>query len=149
MAHPPSRAWTELQRRGQWVGQCMLNARAPVAQLDRASDFESEGRRFDSCRAYHQIKKLQDGTLDQGATWSSSAGDRTCRYYCGLDLRAAGPDPFTISRSPRLWRSGTRPAAKIVWRRPPGPRDESSATPGSWWSLAGGTPESPRAGSPA
>ncbi len=27
---------------------------APVAQLDRASDFESAGRRFDSCRA-HQI----------------------------------------------------------------------------------------------
>ena len=26
---------------------------APVAQLDRASDFESEGRRFESCRVYH------------------------------------------------------------------------------------------------
>ncbi len=26
--------------------------RAPVAQLDRASDFESAGRRFESCRAY-------------------------------------------------------------------------------------------------
>ena len=25
---------------------------APVAQLDRASDYESEGRRFESCRAY-------------------------------------------------------------------------------------------------
>ena len=25
---------------------------APVAQLDRASDFESAGRRFDSCRAH-------------------------------------------------------------------------------------------------
>src|SRR5438876_980846 len=62
MAHPPSRAWTELQRRGQRVGQCMLNARAPVAQLDRASDFESEGRRFDSCRAYHQIKVFQSAT---------------------------------------------------------------------------------------
>jgi hypothetical protein len=28
-----------------------LASHAPVAQLDRASDFESEGRRFDSCRA--------------------------------------------------------------------------------------------------
>ncbi len=27
--------------------------RAPVAQLDRAPDFESVGRRFESCRAYH------------------------------------------------------------------------------------------------
>ena len=26
---------------------------APVAQLDRALDFESIGRRFESCRAYH------------------------------------------------------------------------------------------------
>ena len=25
---------------------------APVAQVDRASDFESAGRRFESCRAY-------------------------------------------------------------------------------------------------
>ena len=35
----------------------MLNsAHAPVAQLDRAPDFESVGRRFESCRAY-QIQK--------------------------------------------------------------------------------------------
>ncbi len=27
-------------------------SRAPVAQLDRASDFESAGRRFKSCRAH-------------------------------------------------------------------------------------------------
>ncbi len=26
---------------------------APVAQLDRASDFESAGRRFEPCRAHH------------------------------------------------------------------------------------------------
>jgi hypothetical protein len=26
--------------------------KAPVAQLDRAPDFESVGRRFESCRAY-------------------------------------------------------------------------------------------------
>ena len=26
---------------------------APVAQLDRVPDFESEGRRFESCRACH------------------------------------------------------------------------------------------------
>ena len=27
---------------------------APVAQLDRAPDFESVGRRFESCRAYQR-----------------------------------------------------------------------------------------------
>ena len=26
---------------------------APVAQLDRVSDSDSEGHRFDSCRVYH------------------------------------------------------------------------------------------------
>ena len=29
-----------------------LPKNAPVAQLDRAPDFESVGRRFESCRAY-------------------------------------------------------------------------------------------------
>src|SRR3977135_1287729 len=29
----------------------MIHVRAPVAQLDRAPDFESVGRRFESCRA--------------------------------------------------------------------------------------------------
>ncbi len=31
---------------------------APVAQLDRAPDFESVGRPFESGRAYHKIKGL-------------------------------------------------------------------------------------------
>ena len=30
----------------------ILFGHAPVAQLDRAPDFESVGRRFESCRAY-------------------------------------------------------------------------------------------------
>ena len=33
---------------------------APVAQLDRASDFESVGRRFDSCRAHHKNSTLRN-----------------------------------------------------------------------------------------
>src|SRR6266545_761089 len=32
---------------------CCLLALAPVAQLDRASDFGSEGRRFEPCRVHH------------------------------------------------------------------------------------------------
>ena len=31
---------------------------APVAQLDRVSDYESEGRRFESSRARHLFKML-------------------------------------------------------------------------------------------
>jgi hypothetical protein len=32
---------------------------APVAQLDRAFDYESKGRTFESCRAHHKISNLQ------------------------------------------------------------------------------------------
>jgi hypothetical protein len=35
-----------------------FNLSAPVAQLDRAPDFESVGRGFESLRAYHKIKGL-------------------------------------------------------------------------------------------
>ena len=36
---------------------CVKNQYAPVAQLDRVSDYESEGHRFESCRAC-QKKRL-------------------------------------------------------------------------------------------
>ena len=32
---------------------------ASVAQLDRASDSDSEGRRFDSCQAHHVVKPFE------------------------------------------------------------------------------------------
>ncbi len=32
---------------------------APVAQLDRVTDSDSVGRRFDSCRVHHNINDLQ------------------------------------------------------------------------------------------
>ena len=32
---------------------------APVAQLDRAFDYESKGRTFESCRAHHRVNDLQ------------------------------------------------------------------------------------------
>jgi hypothetical protein len=31
---------------------------APVAQLDRAFDYESKGRKFESCRAHHKNQQL-------------------------------------------------------------------------------------------
>ena len=36
-----------------------LPRHAPVAQMDRASDFESEGRGFESLRAYHENGEKQ------------------------------------------------------------------------------------------
>ncbi len=42
----------------------MLNSNcAPVAQLDRAPDFESVGRRFESCRAYQEIQGVMAKAL--------------------------------------------------------------------------------------
>lgn len=35
------------------------NKNVPVAQLDRADDYESSGRRFDPCRAHHIIRILK------------------------------------------------------------------------------------------
>src|ERR1035438_6397153 len=43
-------------RRVQWNGQ--PHKHAPVAQLDRASGYEPEGRVFESPRAHHKIKHL-------------------------------------------------------------------------------------------
>lgn len=34
---------------------------APLAQLDRAADFESEGRRFESCMAHHIMERCPSG----------------------------------------------------------------------------------------
>ena len=39
-------------------------AHALVAQLDRASDFESEGREFESLRARHKINMLAYNPID-------------------------------------------------------------------------------------
>ena len=36
---------------------------APVAQLDRAPDFESVGRRFESCRARQIVKSTFNGVV--------------------------------------------------------------------------------------
>ena len=39
-----------------WRGACKVlqHKDAPVAQLDRAFDYESKGRTFESCRAHHK-----------------------------------------------------------------------------------------------
>lgn len=43
----------------------LQNQYAPVAQLDRVDDYESSGRRFDSCRAHH-ICRLLETLRNQG-----------------------------------------------------------------------------------
>lgn len=53
--------WTP-RKNGSISNKCKLKfiKDAPVAQLDRAADFESEGRRFDSYRAYHLLTSIKD-----------------------------------------------------------------------------------------
>jgi hypothetical protein len=41
----------------------ILCAVAPVAQLDRASGYEPEGRQFESVRAHHRTVPLKDTVL--------------------------------------------------------------------------------------
>src|SRR5579862_4003326 len=60
---------------------------APVAQLDRASGFEPEGREFESLRARHQINRLRWASVGLlcclfpgGCIWPLSRhGSRDCR----------------------------------------------------------------------
>jgi hypothetical protein len=53
----------------------MLREKAPVAQLDRASDYESEGRTFESFRARHSRTKPR--TLRFSACFPARAASRT------------------------------------------------------------------------
>ena len=55
----------------------------PVAQLDRASDSDSEGRRFESCRAYHGV-----------ASCAQSRADVHKLYVCSFLCSAAPPLQF-------------------------------------------------------
>jgi hypothetical protein len=78
---------------------------APIAQLDRASDYESEGRRFESCWAHH------DGRPPRGHTRPGppiidrdAAPSRPTRLGCvprlhgGHDLRAIrGADALRVA----------------------------------------------------
>src|ERR1700747_1480041 len=54
------------------LGSRFMRKNAPVAQLDRASDYESEGRTFESFRARHKIRPFLHFELipvGLGARW--------------------------------------------------------------------------------
>ena len=53
---------------------------APVAQVDRASDFESAGRRFESCRAYQAaFLRAASSTVEQLTLNQEVRGSRPWR----------------------------------------------------------------------
>ncbi len=82
---------------------------APVAQLDRASDYESEGRTFESFRARQFFKHLA-GFWRPSFPAGDTAGDTICRA-CSLKpvkCRFAGTSWFSSdSVTPRLRRDLT------------------------------------------
>ena len=57
---------------------------APVAQLDRVSDSDSEGHRFESCRAYVKIPRNLARFRGIALFWNES---RVCmRYMVGVHI---------------------------------------------------------------
>src|SRR6202008_4764408 len=54
--------------------------KAPVAQLDRAPDYESGGQEFESLRARHKIKHLAFGRKFFGSFLALCWGQRTARF---------------------------------------------------------------------
>ena len=69
---------------------------APVAQLDRASDYESEGQRFESFRARHFRSKL--GTVMPAPGLSRTS--RSARACFGTGIRISS-DPITTRPTKR------------------------------------------------
>src|SRR5258705_13110630 len=71
---------------------CLLYAvcfQAPVAQLDRASDFGSEGRRFEPCRVHqsHQQLTVTDWTTQECFCVPIECQNKKpgTRYWCSLN----------------------------------------------------------------
>jgi hypothetical protein len=73
---------------------------APVAQLDRASDFESEGRRFEPCRVHQYTQHLEERVRLTLA-----------RFACRL-LRATAENSREIAR---LGNPGNREVDSGLW----------------------------------
>ena len=72
----------------------MMHDRAPVAQLDRAPDFESVGRRFESCRA-RQINskcRMQNANTRCLQHWVNVVATSPCSFntstVCILNLNS-------------------------------------------------------------
>src|ERR1700692_1657078 len=84
------------------LGPEMSAKNAPVAQLDRAPDYESGGQEFESLRARHQIQKplfsgnnsivqwlrpaalVSSGGIND-ACWNGSDQERTWRLPCAQE----------------------------------------------------------------
>ena len=68
---------------------------APVAQLDRVSDSDSEGRKFESCRAYHKKRRVFDTSF-------FCIGRRPIRTRCKMEESRSSP-PFLWGWGSDYW----------------------------------------------
>ena len=97
----------------------MLGVRAPVAQLDRAPDFESVGRRFESCRARQRASRAGAAGRPQAHRVARHARREWARVRSGAD--AGGTRRAAADRTPPRGthtRVGSSPgAARMPARR--------------------------------
>src|SRR5436853_87138 len=108
-----SRCTAALLLPGRAAAKYAIPQPAPIAQLDRASDYESEGRVFESPWA-HSVFRVVSTRLRVGCVarlgWTSRAGVAAC--CCGATARtqADGPASHRGRRNPELRASPRRPA---------------------------------------
>ena len=78
---------TEKGKAGRGLGsrQLIRSKRAPVAQMDRAADFESVGREFESPQARHVFNEALSmwSEMLEGSRWTMGPCFRTCILACG------------------------------------------------------------------
>ena len=79
---------------GKWLYYKHLRIVAPVAQLDRVADFESEGCRFESCRARCRMwLAVADMTQNGGVgVVCASENQSEVQVFCGVgvSIKSAG-----------------------------------------------------------
>ena len=76
-AHPESPKDSDGEER-RVLKSVLFRQAAPLAQLDRASDYESEGREFESLRARHSFQSL---TTNQVRTEALGPGIEKGAFY--------------------------------------------------------------------
>ena len=114
-----SRCTAALLLPGRAAAKYAIPQPAPIAQLDRASDYESEGRVFESPWA-HSVFRVVSTRLRVGCVarlgWTSRAGVAAC--CCGATARTqpgaptAGPASHRGRRNPDLGASLSRLLAR-------------------------------------
>src|SRR6478672_2739002 len=83
--------------------------KAPVAQLDRASDYESEGQGFESLRVYHSLSPATQKVagffvfVARGSNRLTGLARGTCRWF--RQVRRPPPDRRGGNSSGRIRRT--------------------------------------------